>query len=248
MKIDYPTTEDLPALRRLWQNTFGDSDAYLDVFFSIAYAPQRCLCLRTNAQIVAAAYWLDCEIGGKKAAYIYAVATDEGHRGRGYCHALMAQIHSLLLSQDYCICLLVPADARLRHMYRGMGYADFGGVQEFTCQAASPAEALRPVEQQEFAALRRKYLPENALIQEGCTLELLSRLADFHAGDDCLLTVSREGNRILEFLGNTEKLPGILFSLHMQSASVRIPGNMPFAMYHSLKEAKTPTYFSFALD
>ena len=34
---------DIPALRRLWKQAFGDDDQLLDSFFSIAFSPDRCL-------------------------------------------------------------------------------------------------------------------------------------------------------------------------------------------------------------
>ena len=33
MKIDHPDMTRIPALRQLWQEAFGDSDAFLDRFF-----------------------------------------------------------------------------------------------------------------------------------------------------------------------------------------------------------------------
>ena len=248
MKIDHPTTEMLPQLRQLWQNTFGDSDALLDIFFSTAFSPMRSMCLWAEGQLAAAAYWLDCQVGQQKAAYIYAVATAAPFRMRGFCRTLMKNIHTVLAHQGYSSSLLVPSDSGLRQMYRTMGYADFGGIREFTCHAATPAIPLRQIHKEAFSALRRQYLPENAVLQEGHTLELLDQVAHFYAGTDFLLTVSREESRILEFLGNTERIPGILLSLGMTSAHIRTPGTEAFAMCRTWSHENMPTYLGFALD
>ena len=32
MKFDHPTIRQIPQLRQLWQEAFGDSDAFLDQF------------------------------------------------------------------------------------------------------------------------------------------------------------------------------------------------------------------------
>ena len=93
MIIEHPVWEDIPALRALWKQAFGDTDAYLDSFFSRAFSPERALTAKENNKVVGALYWLDCLWGEKKLSYIYAVATDKDHRGRGVCKALMTEAH-----------------------------------------------------------------------------------------------------------------------------------------------------------
>lgn len=246
MKIDHPTLAQLSALRQLWQQAFGDSDAYLDTFFSLAFSPDRCMCISVDGQIRAAAYWLDCQIGQKKAAYIYAVATDENSRGKGHCRALMDAIHRHLEAKGYCCSILVPGGDDLREMYSKMGYDNFGGIREFTCAAAKDSVALARIGNAEFTVLRRQYLPENAVIQEGESMALLDALAEFYRGTDFLLTVSQ--GCILELLGNTKKAPAIVKALGLAKAIIRTPGEMPFAMYCPLTENDKPEYFAFAFD
>jgi len=45
MRAGYPQPNHQPALRRLWQAAFGDEDDFLDLFFGLAYDPQRCRCI-----------------------------------------------------------------------------------------------------------------------------------------------------------------------------------------------------------
>ena len=248
MRIDHPLPGDQRALRQLWQASFGDTDAFLDIFFSTAFAPERCVCIQQDGQILAAAYWLDCQIGKEKAAYIYAVATAQEHRGQGYCRRLMDHIHSMLSQRGYCGSLLVPGDGALRRMYHGMGYRNFGGMQEDICTAQSSSAQLQGLDPAEFAALRRQYLPENGVLQEDATLQLLSHVADFYAGKDFMLAISREEPKILELLGNTDAAAGIAYALHLPQVSIRTPGTSPFAMYRPLQGNKIPSYFGFALD
>ena len=248
MKIDHPRFADLPRLRQLWQAVFGDSDAFLDLFFSTAFSPDHCMCIQSEQQIVAAAYWMDCSFSGQTAAYVYAVVTAPEHRGQGHCRKLMDAIHRQLSEDGYCGSLLVPAEDSLRQMYAAMGYVDFGGIEEASYTAGDTACQMRSLDPQEFSTLRRRYLPQGGVAQEGKSLSLLAELADFYAGETHLLTVSREGNRILEFLGDPEAIPQSLAALGIPQAAVRLPGNQPFAMYHPLKQIPPPTYFAFAFD
>ena len=34
MRMHNPAPEDIPGLRRLWQESFGDEEEFLDIFFS----------------------------------------------------------------------------------------------------------------------------------------------------------------------------------------------------------------------
>ena len=249
MRIDHPNSTDLPALRQLWQEAFSDTDDFLDIFFSVAYHPQRCFCVHTDGQIAAAAYWLDCRVGQRKAAYIYAVATAKSYRGRGYCRVLMTAIGKHLEKQGYCGSILVPGDDDLRAMYGKMGYADFGGIREFSCAPNGSPAGMTRINREEFAALWQKYLPENAVIQEKEALALLDALAEFYRGKDFLLTISRDGEtiRVLELLGNDHAAANIAKAFGV-TMCFRTPGSQPFAMYRPILDSGIPSYFAFAFD
>ena len=45
MIIKSPETRHIPQLRQLWKEAFGDTDDFLDVFFSVAFAPERSRCV-----------------------------------------------------------------------------------------------------------------------------------------------------------------------------------------------------------
>ena len=245
MKFDHPTIRQIPQLRQLWQEAFGDSDAFLDQFFHTAFSKDRCLCALDDQQVVAAAYWFSCE----EYAYIYAVATVKAYQGRGICHRLMEQIHKILASRGYSGAVLVPGDASLRQFYAGMGYADFGGMDTFTCEAGTPIP-LRNIDAAEFGQLRRQYLPEGGVIQEGENLAFLSCNAKFYAGKDFLLTAIETDGELLspELLGNTSAAPGILAALQIPCGTFHCPGSAPFAMWLAFDKKIAPTYFGFAFD
>lgn len=234
MTIEHPQSQDVAALRQLWKEAFGDPDSYLDLFFSTAFFCDHCLCVWEDGRLRSAAYWMDCEIAGQKAAYIYAVATAEGSRGRGFCRALMEEIHCTLFNRGYCGSILVPGDGGLRKMYSAMGYRDFGSVRRFS--PASGHGQMQKIGREEFARLRRLLLPENAVIQEGAQLLLIDAVAEFYRGDDFLVTLSRENSRVLELLGDEA------------AAGFCETDSHPFAMYRPLRKEIFPTYFAFAFD
>ena len=252
MKTDHPSLCHRNQMRKLWQDAFGDTDAFLDLFYITAYAPDRCLGIFIAEELAAALYWIDCHIQDQKLAYIYAVVTAPAHRGKGLCRKLMADTHELLKSRGYSGSILVPQKESLRQMYVGMGYQDAGGLTVFSCEAGTDPIPLRAVGPQEFAALRRSLLPENAVIQEGEGLDFLAQQLQFYAGDDVLLAAYAENGTLhgIELLGNRNAAPGILKALDIPQGIFRTPGhNQPFAMFHPLaNDAICPKYFGFAFD
>jgi len=96
MKIDYPLESQIGGLRLLWKEAFGDTDALLDVFWSTAFAADRCRCITIDDEVAAALYWFDCRFDDRPIAYIYAVATAKAQRKQGLCRKLMEDTRNLL--------------------------------------------------------------------------------------------------------------------------------------------------------
>ena len=238
-------------LRSLWQLAFGDSEEFIGSFFDTAYAPERCRVIARSDRVAAALYWLDAEHAGQKFAYIYAVATHPDFRNQGLCRQLMEETHAVLTGQGYSGALLMPAEEGLRQMYGKMGYRECCNVSEFSCKAGAPVPA-RSVEKDEYARLRRDFLPDGGVIQEGENLDYLATYANFYAGSDFLLAAAPQNGRLhgIELLGNRKAAPGILAALGYGEGTFRTPGeDIPFAMFRPLKEnVKSPRYFGLAFD
>jgi len=238
-------------LKELWHLAFGDGREFIDLFFQTAYSPGRCAYLAEDGQVIAALYWLDCEYRNQKQAYLYAVATHPDHRGRGLCRRLMDRTHALLKEQGYHAALLRPADEGLRRMYRNMGYRTCTAVSEFRCAAGNPVP-IRQIGAGEYGALRRTFLPENGVLQEGASLDYLAAYGQLYTGEGFLLATAedKDGLTGMELLGNREAAPGILGALGCKSGSFRCPGGeIPFGMFLPLAEnAAEPGYLGLVFD
>ena len=253
MRSDYPTLQQLPALRQLWKLAFGDDDAFLDSFFAAGFSHRRCLCIGRDDRVDAALYWFDCSCGEQKLAYLYAVATHPEHRNQGLATALLTDVRQLLTAQGYDGILLVPGDDDLRRMYSRLGYRDCTGIREFVCGSESGAVDIHAVTRADYARLRRISLPENSVLQEEENLMFLETQAKFYAGSGFLLCAAstEEGNlRGIEYLGPTGLCPRILCTLGYPHGSFRGPGDQQkFAMWLPLTEqARAPGYFGLAFD
>lgn len=248
MTIEAPHSRDIPALRRLWKEAFGDDDLFLDGFFGTAFSPQRCRCVFMGDRLAAALYWFDCSWEGKKIAYIYAVATDKAYRGRNLCRSLMEKTHEELLGSGYAGAALVPGNAGLFELYGKLGYRPFCPLHNNEISAGKTAIAVKKLTPKEFSIRRRDLLPEGGIIQEGVTLTYLACFTEFYEADGCVMCLSCEDDTAYfqEFLGDPKKLPGILAGLGVKKGAVHLPGGKDSAMYYSPKE-EMPSYLGLSL-
>ncbi len=243
MRIDYPQEAQIPQLRALWLEAFADDEAFLDAFFATAFASDRCRCVTENGQLGAMLYFLDCRLEGRPMAYLYAIATARACRGRGFCRSLVEDAKSHLKALGYQGLLLVPGDENLRQMYGKMGFSDATGIREWTCRKGDTPVTLRKIDGAEYGALRRHYLPEGGVTQEGNSLTFLEKITGLYAGQDFLYAENAE------LLGNPGAAPGILCALKQEKGRFRTPGqDKPFAMYYPLTDGPAPKYFGLAFD
>lgn len=86
----------LPAMMRLWQDTFGDSDAFVRLFFTRVYRPQNALTLSRDGRLAAMLHIVPYRLRvGRRtlpAAYICGVSTRPEARGQGLMTALQINI------------------------------------------------------------------------------------------------------------------------------------------------------------
>ena len=268
MIIDSPSIRDIPSLRALWSDSFGDSEEELDKFFSTAFSEKRCLAAKDGDELLASLYWFDCSLGERRLAYIYAVSTASAHRGKGICQRLMSMAHEHLRALGYSAAVLVPAEPSLYGFYERLGYTVCSYVKELvaisTAEDGEIGESLTPLTHSEYGELRQKYLPARGIIQDDVTLKMLSARAKLYCGDGFILAAEAEGGtlRCHELLGEAD-LNKLLLALGRSTGVFRVPTGFrqatcadsteseprPFAMSYALDGAPLgECYFGIALD
>jgi hypothetical protein len=165
----------------------------------------------------------------------------------------MEDTHALLARQDYDGVLLVPQSEGLRRMYGSFGYCTCTTVSEIFCAAGEAPAEIHSITRDEYARLRRQFLPEGGAIQEGENLTFLETYGKFYRGTDFLLVAQPDGEGNLfgaELLGNAAAAPRILRSLGYSQGTFRLPGeSLEFAMFLPLRpDAQAPDYFGLAFD
>lgn len=253
MIIDSPNISLIPSLRALWKVAFGDDDAFLDVFYSTAFDPERCRCATVDGKVASALYWFNCQYDGSRIAYLYAIATAVEFRGQGICHRLMDNTLQHLASLGYEGAILVPAREDLFGFYESMGYKTCSYISKTVCAASDEKIALRQIDADEYAELRRTFLPDRSVLQEGENLRLLEKMAHFYVGADLLLAARDEEGALfgIELLGNADVCPEIVNSLGYSQGSFKSVGSdIPFAVYQPLGDSSLPppAYFGLSLS
>lgn len=126
---------DVPQLKALWRIAFGDSEEYIDSFFSHFLRKDACLVAEADGQAVSAMYILPGESvfphrkNVLSAGYVYALATLPEYRSRGIGSAVYrAASGTALLSAD-AACVL-PAEKGLYPFYETSGARPFSFLRE----------------------------------------------------------------------------------------------------------------------
>lgn len=243
--------QDIPRLKELWADAFGDSGSFVELFFSTAFSPDRSMVLTQDAGIAAALYWIDCNVNGIPLAYLYAVATFTGQQGRGFASRLMEHTHRYLAAQGYGGVILSPGDDGLYEFYSRFGYRVCSHHREFYAQPGLPA-AMAQISAAEYSALRRCYLPENSVCYGSAGLAFLQGQARLYRGPDFVCAVSTyDSGTILELLGDPQAAPGIAAGLGGGNWLIRTPGQEePCAMALALNANALPEemYLGFSFD
>ena len=154
--------DDIPALKALWKQAFGDTDAEIDSFFKTVYPEATGFCAEEDGAVIAMLFALPLTLAHgeemQKAAYLYAVATDEAFRGRGVCRALMEFAERTLRKRYVSCLLLVPETEKLASYYETMGYVRQDSCTAQTLHTDAPQGAAAVVTPQEYAGLRETAL------------------------------------------------------------------------------------------
>jgi predicted acetyltransferase len=125
--ITYANPQTAPQIRQMWKTVFGDSDAYMDIYFREKYRNERTLVYSEGEKAVASLQMLpydftfcDVEI---PAVYISGVSTLPEARKKGYMHELLLKSFDEMAKNDIPLAILVPQEAWLLKLYDKYGYA-----------------------------------------------------------------------------------------------------------------------------
>ena len=112
--------------RHLWERSFVDPRAFIDLYFREKYRKERNEIIVRDGRVVSALQKLPYPLtyGGRMlpASYISGACTDEDYRRRGLMGELLAQTHRTMRSENAVLSFLIPATSELMAYYAKFGY------------------------------------------------------------------------------------------------------------------------------
>ena len=112
----------------LWRTCFGDSEAFISLYFDRVYKDENAMTIEKDGKIVSALQivpytmtYLGTEIS---VAYISGVCTAPEERGQGLMRQLLQETFEEMERREVAISALIPADPWLFDYYREQGYTE----------------------------------------------------------------------------------------------------------------------------
>lgn len=125
--IAFADTRTQDDVRRMWKTVFGDSDAYMDIYFGEKYRNQNTLIYFDEGKAAASLQMLpyDFSFCGTEipVAYFSGLCTMPEARKKGFMAALIRRAFQEMATQSIPLALLVPQETWLLDFYGKFGFA-----------------------------------------------------------------------------------------------------------------------------
>ena len=170
--------------RHLWERSFADPRAFIDLYFREKYRKERNEVIVRDGRVVSALQKLPYPLtyGGHmlSASYISGACTDENYRKRGLMGMLLTQTHRAMAGENAVLSFLIPATPELATYYAKFGYTPCFRFGWKTVATDAPADVLlvatlvnQPQDDEYLIYLRQKMQERPMCVQHP--------LSDLHA-------------------------------------------------------------------
>ena len=188
--------------RHLWERSFADPRAFIDLYFREKYRKERNETIVRDGRVVSALQKLPYPLtyGGRMlpASYISGACTDEDYRKRGLMGELLAQTHRAMQEENAVLSFLIPATPELATYYAKFGYTPCFrfGWETVTAKASADASLVSgPVVQpqsEEYLIYLRQKMQERPLCVQHPLSDLRAVVDDMRMAGDTMWEVRRD--------------------------------------------------------
>ena len=168
--IRFAKNADVPFLKALWREAFGDDDSFINFFYERRFSESNTLIWAENEIPVAILTLLPAQmkIVDKlyPVKYVYGVATKLEYRGRGISSELIHYINEQA-DNNHEILVLVPAEESLFDFYKRFGYQKSFYLKEYSFPARENLPVsyeVRPISPDEYKEIRDSRFQDDGYI------------------------------------------------------------------------------------
>lgn len=154
-----PTTSDIPTLKAMWHNIFGDEMSDIDKFFQILFVNKNTLIWKDRDEVASMLYMLPYEHN----VYLYALATLPQYRGCGIMTTLINEACKIAEEQDAKSVFLIPAKG-METYYEQFGFTIYNGKE--LDKSRPPATEYEARIQDFVQYLDEAFLPETIMAKD----------------------------------------------------------------------------------
>lgn len=177
MEYRIAAESEYPALCRLWQQVFGDSEAFAEQVFRQFAGPRGVYTAVENGEPVSLLCAVPVTMQSKAGAYFYGLATRPDHRGKGLMHGLIEHVCGLLTQQGCQFVCLIPAGPSLFDFYAQQKFEKAFALRSFTKPIRRNLWAQAEfdnVTAKALMELRQQYAPNSVQLNlQGMTMVLM---------------------------------------------------------------------------
>ncbi len=174
--IEFANEFDREQIKKLWKDTFGDSDESVDKFLNEYIA---CVLLyKEGKKLLGMLSMLPVKAEEKKGRYIYAVATDRLVRGRGISTALLEFVNKYIKENGEFFSVLVPAEESLFDFYKKRGYSTISCIKKEEFQGRNSFLDIKKMSAERLFYLRKEFFGKNFISWQKKELSYIADVYD----------------------------------------------------------------------
>lgn len=137
MKIRYAEQKDISELKKIWKVCFGDSDEYINNFFSCLFSVQNTVVAEVNNRVAGVTYMISAKLKEGDFMYGYAIGVLPEFRGQSICKEMLDFIKKIAKTKGF-IFGLHPANEKLEKFYKRIGLKPMYSLKEVILGFDSP--------------------------------------------------------------------------------------------------------------
>lgn len=219
--LQYASSVHIPLIRSLWQETFGDSDAFLDAYFDKIFKPEQCMLALENDELCAALQVLPYtyQKGEEQisTAYIFAVMTAPSKRKKGYMTQLFEFAFVELKSKQIPLVFLIPQESYLFDVYAKFGFKPTFAIQNVIVSLPTiNVEFITPSINDAYLFYSEFYKSKNIISQSPSQFSFVCEILQQEGGSLiathinnqitalCLAIPNHDEVRVLDFMADSE--------------------------------------------